>query len=184
MRQPFKTNRERQRGFTILEMLVATVVLVIGIVGVAKLVPVAINLDAANRKDSTALVIAQREVNALLDQPLGNATFSDPQGIVCPAASTCDLGNPAQPLVVVGSPVIMFGDRPLINYSQAQVAGYSFNYTDPDNPTHASYDVRWAVITFANAQGIPFAKRFIVGVRRQGGNSPFLPITLDTMVEK
>lgn len=183
MRQPFKKNRQRQHGFTILEMLVATVVLVVGIVGVAKLVPVAINLDAANRKDSTALVIAQREINAMLGQPLGNTTFTDPQGVLCPAGSTCDLGNAAQPLVVVGSPVIMYGSRPLIDFSQAQVAGYSFYYTDPDNPTNASYDVRWAVITFANGS-IPYGKRFIVGVRRQGGNSPFLPITLDTMVEK
>lgn len=183
MRRQSKMQSRNQRGFTLIEMAVATAVLLIGIVGVAKLVPVAVNMNMGNRNDSTALVIAQREMEALIDQPIANTTFSDPQGIVCPAAGLCNLGNPAAPGVIVGSPLLNLGNRPLINYGVAQVGGYSFYYSDPNDPSDTSYDVRWAVITLGNGTTAS-AKRFIVGVRRRGGNGAFLPITLDAAVDK
>jgi len=183
MRRQPKTQLHNQRGFTLIEMAVATAVLLIGIVGVAKLVPVAVNMNMGNRNDSTSLVIAQREMDALLSQPIGSLNFTDPQGIVCPAAGVCNLGNPATPAVIVGSPLLNLGNRPLINYGVAQVAGYSFNYSDPNDPSDAQYDIRWAVITLGNGTTAS-AKRFIVGVRRSGGNGAFLPITLDAAVDK
>lgn len=184
MRKRSKTQRHNQRGFTMVEMLVATVVMLIGIVGVAKLVPFAIRLNSVNRLDSTSLVIAQREMNALTEQPLSATTFTDPQGLSCPAAGVCNLGNPAAPLNCVGSCLpVMINNRPYINYNAAAVAGYSFIYTDPDDPSGAAYDVRWAVITYA-AGGTVYGKRFIVGVRRVGGNGPLFPVALDSMVEK
>ncbi|HXT72660.1 MAG TPA: prepilin-type N-terminal cleavage/methylation domain-containing protein [Candidatus Angelobacter sp.] len=185
MRRQPKTQLHNQRGFTLIEMAVATAVLLIGIVGVAKLVPVAVNMNMGNRSDSTSLVIAQREMDALLGQPISAnpATFTDPQGLVCPAAGVCNLGNVATPGVIVGSPLLNLGNRPLINYGVAQVAGYSFNYSDPNDPTDTQYDIRWAVITLGNGTTAS-AKRFIVGVRRSGGNFAFLPITLDAAVDK
>ncbi|MGH9643461.1 MAG: type IV pilus modification PilV family protein [Terriglobales bacterium] len=179
MRRQTKENGHTQSGFTLVEMLIATAVLLIGIVAVAKLVPVAVGLDASNRRDSTALVIAQREMDYMVGQPLSATTFADPQGILCPAATNCNLGVAATPPALEGSPVIMVGSRPLIDFSQAKVAGYSFTYADPNDPADVAYDIRWAVIAFSNG-----AKRFMVGVRRQGGNTPLLPVTLDTMVEK
>ncbi len=173
----------KQSGFTMIEMLIATVVMVVGLVGVAQLVPLSISLNAGNRNDSTALVFAQREMDEMVDQPISAATFSDPQGVLCPLASNCNLGNAATPKVPVGSPVVMLNNRPVIDFTQAQVANYSFNYIDPNDPFGVSYDVRWAVVTYANGVN-PTGKRFIVGVRRRGGNGPFLPVTLDTMVEK
>ncbi len=183
MRRRSKMQLHNQRGFTLIEMAVATAVLLIGIVGVAQLVPVAVNMNMGNRSDSTALVIAQREMEALIDQSIANTTFSDPQGIVCPAAGLCNLGNPATPGVIVGSPLLNLGNRPLIDYGVAQVAGYSFNYSDPNDPSDTQYDIRWAVITLGNGTTAS-AKRFIVGVRRTGGNGTFLPITLDAAVDK
>lgn len=162
-----------QSGFSIIEVLVATLILLFGIVAVAKMVPLAVGLNSANRADSTALVIAQREMDALLNQPLTNATFTDATGATCPAASVCDLGNSATPNVVVGSPVIMDGNRPLINFSAGKVAGYNFVYNDPNDPANAGYDARWAVISFTISTG----RRLIVGVRALGANSPFLPVT-------
>ena len=167
-----------------IEMLIATVIMVFGLVGVAQLVPLSIRLNSSNRNDSTALVFAQRELDAMIDQPISATTFSDPQGVLCPTGGVCNLGDPAQPKVPIGSPVVMSSDnRPIIDFGQAQVANYSFNYTDPNDPFGLSYDVRWAVITYATG-GNAGGKRFIVGVRRRGGNGPFLPVTLETMVEK
>lgn len=180
MRLSFKKPWRKQRGFTLIEMAIATLLLLVGLVAVAQLVPAAIRLNTANRYDSTALVIAQRELEGMLNQPLSATAFTDPQGLLCPAGNTCNLGDPANPNQVVGSPVVMVNSRPMIDFAAATVANYNFSFTDPNDPSGVSYDVRWAVITFTNGMG----KRFIVGVRRRGGNSPFQAVTLDTMVEK
>ncbi len=60
----------KQSGFTMIEMLIATVVFVVGLVAVAQLVPLSIRLNGANRNDSTALVFAQRELDEMVDQPI------------------------------------------------------------------------------------------------------------------
>lgn len=174
---------DKQTGMTLIEVMIAIAVLAVACVGIAQLVPLAINMNSHNRRDTTSLVIAQREMDAMIDQPIANTTFTDPNGLVCPTASVCNLGNAANPLALVGSPVILFNNTPMIDFSQAKVAGYSFNYTDPNDPAGVFYDIRWAVITFASGAK-PTGRRIIVGVRRVGGNTPLLPITLDSMGEK
>ncbi len=185
MRLSFKKPRRGQRGFTLIEMLIATLVLLVGLVAVAQLVPAAIRLNAANRYDSTALVIAQREMEAMLNRPLtGPPTFTDPQGLLCPAATVCNLGNPAAPNQVVPAGTVVWpNNRPMINFGVAAVPNYSFTFTDPNDPSGVSYDVRWAVITFGNG-ATATGRRFIVGVRRRGGNAPLQAVTLDSMLEK
>jgi prepilin-type N-terminal cleavage/methylation domain-containing protein len=178
------TRRTGQRGFTLVEMLIATVVVLVGLVAVAELVPSSVMLNSNNRNDGTALVFAQRELEALREQPLNNASFSDPVGVTCPAGQSCSLGNAALPKQLVGSPVVLGGaGQPLINFAAAPVAGYSFNYVDPNDPFSAPYDVRWAVITYANGPMVT-GRRIIVGVFRRGMQTPSLPITLDSIVEK
>lgn len=175
--------QKKQSGFTLIELLVAMVVLMIGLVAVAQLVPMSVRLNSANRDDSTAMAFAQRELDALVEQPISSLTFSDPNGVHCPPLALCNLGDPTQPKVLVGSPVLMINNRPQIDFGAAQVDGYSFVYADPNDPYALRYDVRWAVITYANG-GNPTAKRFILGALRRTNNATFLPLTLDTMVEK
>jgi prepilin-type N-terminal cleavage/methylation domain-containing protein len=175
--------QKKQRGFTLIELLVAMLVLMIGLVAVAQLVPMSVRLNSGNRDDSTAMAFAQRELDALIEQPISALTFSDPNGVHCPPATFCNLGDPAQPKVLVGSPVLMINNRPQIDFGVAQVPGYSFNYKDPNDPYFITYDVRWAVITYSSG-GNPTAKRFILGALRRTNNATFLPLTLDTMVEK
>lgn len=184
-----KTQRPAdERGFTLVEMLMATVIVLVGLVAVAQLVPTSVMVNANNRNDGTALVFAQRQLEAMRAQPLTATTFSDPQGVVCPSGQTCLLGDPTQPLVKVGSPVIPnSADLAMIDFTAAPVAGYSFSppYTDPNDPFGATYDVRWNVITIVNPQNNAVTgKRIILGVFRRGMQTPTLPITLDTMVEK
>jgi len=183
MQAKSRNARYKQSGFTMIEMLIATVVFVVGLVAVAQLVPLSIRLNGANRNDSTSLVFAQRELAVMVGQPITATTFSDPQGVLCPLATLCKLGDAAAPKVPVGSAVVMLNNRPMIDFTAAAVANYSFTYKDPNDPFGMTYSVRWAVITYSNG-GNPTGKRFIVGVRRRGGNAPFLPVTLDTMVEK
>jgi prepilin-type N-terminal cleavage/methylation domain-containing protein len=180
----FAAKHRSQQGFTLVEMLMATAIVIVGLVAVAQLVPASVMLDSHNRNDGTALVFAQRQIEAMREQPLSATTFTDPEGVVCPLGQTCQLGNPAQPKVVVGSPVVIFQGSPTIDFTAAPVPGYSFSYTDPNDPAGTVTEVRWAVITNTNTAQVPISRRIILGVFRRGMTSPTLPVTLDVMQEK
>jgi len=178
MQREFTTRRKREEGFSLLEMLFATIILLVGLVAVAQLVPSSITMNSRNRGDSAALVLAQRELDQMLDQKLTAPAFTDTQG------NNCLLGDSTAPNQIVGNPVILDASgRPVIDFAAGQVTGYNFQRADPSDPSGSFFDVRWAVITSVNGATIT-GKRFILGVRQQGGNGFFQPITLDTTVEK
>lgn len=179
-------SRYTERGFTLTEMLIATAIILVGLVAVAELVPASVMLNSNNRNDATALVLAQRQLEAMREVPLNNTTFKDPLGVLCPSGLTCNLGDPTQPGQITGSPVVLDSyNTPVIDFSQAPVDGYSFTYIDPNDPFGASNDVRWAVITFTNPlNNVPTGRRIILGVFRRGMKSLTLPVTLDVLVSK
>jgi len=53
MRAP-SNSRNAERGFTLTEMLIATAIILVGLVAVAQLVPASALLNANNRSDGTA----------------------------------------------------------------------------------------------------------------------------------
>lgn len=176
--------RKAERGFTLTEMLIATAIVLVGLVAVAQLVPASMMMNSNNRNDATALVLAQRQLEGLREVPLTQTTFQDPNGFFCPLTDTCNLGDPSQPSQVVGSPVVPdINGMPLINFAASPVTGYGFTYTDPNDPTSAVNDVRWAVITLTNGPVVT-GRRIILGVFRQGMKTPTLPVTLDVLVGK
>jgi len=78
MRTDFTRNRQtpkqvklraEQAGFSILEMLIASAIMMVGIISVVQLVPASLQLNASNRLDTMATVIAQRELDQMLSQP-------------------------------------------------------------------------------------------------------------------
>jgi len=163
-------------------MMFATVILLVGLVAIAQLVPASILLNYRNRMDSSALVFAQRQLDQMLDQPMTVNFFTDALGNIC------QLGNPAVTNAAQGSTVTTFNNQTLIVFSSpnpplAPTNGYGFTYQDPTDPSGTTYDVRWAVIITGNGVTAS-SKRFIVGVRQAGGTGYFQPITLDTMVQK
>ena len=187
MRTTFSKRRKGCRGFSLLEMMFATVILLVGLVAIAQLVPASILLNHSNRMDSSALVFAQHELDQFVGQPLNSNSFIDAIG------NTCQLGNAAVTNSVQGSAVVSFNNQPAIVFPtlptplppppQSLNGGYGFTYQDPNDPSGTVYEVVWAVIVTANA-GIPSSKRFILGVRQVGGKGYFQPITLDTMVSR
>jgi prepilin-type N-terminal cleavage/methylation domain-containing protein len=180
MKAASKTRHSGQSGFSMLEMLFATIILLVGLVAVAQLVPASILMNNRNRTDTSSLVFAQREMDQFLEQPLSlpGSTFTDMDG------NTCTLGSPLGPPTFQGSNVVQIQNQVLIDWSQAVVPGYSFTYQDPNDPGGTTYDVRWAVLTMVNSTGVVSSKRIILGVRQTGGNGYYQPVTLDTMVER
>jgi prepilin-type N-terminal cleavage/methylation domain-containing protein len=173
--------RKAQDGFSILEMLLATVILLVGLVAIAQLVPATILLNYRNRTDSSALVFAQRELDQMLAQPLNPP--SSPPSFTDAEGNLCYLGDPTNPNHVVGTNVLLgLGNVPIIDFGSS-VANYNFTYQDPTDPSGTAYDIRWAVITTGNGTTAS-SKRFILGIRQVGGSGYFRPITLDTMVTK
>jgi type II secretory pathway pseudopilin PulG len=168
-------SRRSQEGFSILEMLLATVILLVGLIAVAQLVPATILLNYRNRTDSSALVFAQRELDQMLAQPLSVVSFNDAE------LNVCNLGDPTRPNQLVGTTVVSgLNNTPIIDFTSS-VSNYNFTYQDSTDPSGVTYDVRWAVIITGNGKTAT-SKRFILGIRQVGGNGYFKPITLDTMV--
>lgn len=192
MRNPHDGKRfvkgwRNQRGFTITEVLIAIVIMLVGIVAVAQLVPASIGSNSANRNDSSALVFAQRQMDQFLSQPL-NMSISPPafSETIDAQTFTCYLGDPTQPSnTPVGNPVVPYYNQLVIDFSPSTgVSNYSFIYQDPNDPFGLVYDVRWAVFTTTNAGGMVTSKRFILGARKKGGNGIYRPVTLDTILSK
>lgn len=182
IQRSLKSVQASETGFSILEMMLATVILLVGLVAIAQLVPSSILLNNNSRTDSSSLVFAQRELDQMLDQPLTVNFFTDALG------NTCQLGNPASPNTVQGGTVTTINNQTLIvfnspNPSPAPANGYGFTYQDPTDPGGTTYDVRWAVIITGNGSTAS-SRRIILGVRQVGGNGFFQPVTLDTVVGK
>lgn len=162
--------RAEQGGFSILEMLIASAIMMVGIISVVQLVPASLQLNASNRLDTMATVIAQRELDQMLSQPLDptQTTFTDKAGFVISLAGA---GSP-------GAPVLMQGQTAQINFTAAPVTGFSIPaYSDPNDPSGATFELRWAVIP---SPGRLISRRIIIGCRRTNGTQLSLPVTLDT----
>jgi prepilin-type N-terminal cleavage/methylation domain-containing protein len=186
MKNPHNGEKRReawrnQRGFTLTEVLIAIVILLVGIVAVAQLVPASIGSNSTNRNDSSALVFAQREMDQFLGQPLNMSIV--PPSFIDAEGNFCNLGDPTQPNQVIGGPVVPFYNQLVIDFSQSPVTNYSFTYHDPNDPFGVVYDVRWAVYITMNGSSVS-SKRFILGARKKGGNGFYNPVTLDTMLYK
>jgi Tfp pilus assembly protein PilV len=171
------SSRRKQPGFSLLEMILASSILMVGIASVVQLVPASLNSSVGNRFDTMATVVAQRELDQMLSQPLSVDTFQDEDG------NTINLGGVGAP----GASVLMSGQSVMIDFSSSTTppTGFSSTYTNPNDP-NASFELRWAVFPQVN-NGAVVGRRIIIGCRRMqglGNDQLLLPVTLDSSVQK
>jgi len=162
-----------QRGFTLVELLIATLVLLVGIVAVMELVPRAMRANLNNRMNTTSTVIAQRLTDLIMNAGVGANTLVDASGTFpCGVIAPCSLGVPggAVGTYQFGAPLLAGGQ---VDYAAGPVPGFRLIYQDPNDATGGAYDVRWAVIASVEAVGpagpVVVSKRYVVGVQRTDG---------------
>lgn len=190
----------RAAGFTMIELLIAILILLIGIVSVAKLVPAAIDSNFRNRNDSTALIAAQRQLEQMASQPL------DSKSGACglPPASTYYFCDQDGALILLGSQDTTLGASvttqdgcPVdangkLDFTNAAPANCDPNATvdyglkkqwvwNPVTGTTQTVEFRWHVITW-HSGGIPFRKVFIVGARAGTAGQGLTVTDLQTVV--
>ena len=168
----------KQSGFSVLEMILASAILMVGIVSVVQLVPASLNSSVGNRLDTMATVACQRELDQMLSQPLSVNSFQD-------EGQTISLGGAGSP----GASVLMSGQSVVIDFSLGATPPAGFSGTmlaDPNVPTSPSFELRWAVFPQLS-NGAVVGRRIVIGCRRanSGGNQQLLlPVTLDSSVQK
>src|SRR5579863_337944 len=99
----------KQGGFSVLEMIVASAILMVGIVSVVQLVPASLKNSVGNRMDTMATVVAQRELDQMLSQPV-NLT---PPSFIDKDGNLVSLGGAGAP----GATVVMSGQSTIIDFS-------------------------------------------------------------------
>lgn len=181
--------RPAPKGFSLIELIVAIVVLLVGVVAIAQIVPMAIDLNLRNRFDSSALIVSQRELEQMIRQPLTvkqNGAVSD-YNFTDVEASACYLGTPPSPATgsstaappspsAAGCPVA----NGLIDFT---VACNATGYFKTVTVAGANYELRWNVVTmYGNDSGTmrPVQKRITLAARSVA--RPLPPTSLSVLV--
>jgi prepilin-type N-terminal cleavage/methylation domain-containing protein len=177
-----RTGSKRERGMSLIELMIAIIVLMVGILGCAAAIPFAIGTNYKSRQQSNSTAIAQLITEKIMSVPAGTSptlTIFDCSGgagnAVNTAGSAAGTGANLQ-----GSTQANPGD---IDFSQGTgiPAGYSMSYTTcGTNGQQAVYDVRWNIKSPS-----PDVKQIVVGAKLQGGISGrvfALPVSIRALV--
>lgn len=145
---------------TLIELMIAAVVLVFGLLSIMGLLMLAIGNNGRSKIDSTATMLTQ----AVLEQISAKLSGGGPGSIT--DNNNCDgTGNTWTINDAAGGATLAGGK---IDFTQAQAgagANYFMNYVDCNNNVKMTYDVRW------NIQSIGANGTYLVtvGARPKGG---------------
>jgi len=186
-----KRRRTRNAGFSLIELMIAMLVLVVGLLGGMIVILTAIATNARNRFDTAEIALAQSTMDRILVLSASSVAQStdvtDCNGVVHTMNTTGSDAGSGAPLTTLAN--INNGNQ-IIDFSQPAVAGYQMLYTlcaaggagTIGNPQ--VYDVRWNIQNIANTN--QNAQLVLVGAKNVNeGNNGFsqtrlfnLPVTL------
>lgn len=130
-------------GFSLIELMIAILVLAVGIVGSMALILRAVGGDSWSKQLSNSTVLAQAVTERIMAIPAATNTL----------VTITDCANNVWNVNTApgGPAVTATGD---LDFSAAAVANYQMLYTNCDTNGHqAIYDVRWNVTAVANSNG-------------------------------
>lgn len=168
-------------GFTLLEVIIAAAVLVIGVLTMSGLVALAVQSNGHSRLDTTAVMLTQ----AVTEQVSAGIKYSSTVGGPGVAYLTdCGTHGSSNPWPVDsangGSPLI----DGTIDFSQAKVPGYHMDYVICSGNTQTTYDVRWNLSPLATGTTTSHTNILTVAARMEnGGFGPLsFPIKMRVML--
>lgn len=181
--------RKRQRGLSLIELMLALFVLAVGLAASMMLVSTAIASNNRNKLDTTATLLSQMVLEKILTP--GNANLppliAGVQGPPPHFVSVTDCTGAAYQIYLDAggpSPLLANGD---IDFTQAVPFGYGMNYTVcRAGGQTAIYDVRWNIINVKATPNSTYMKKVTVASRPLGAGANTttqilfygLPITL------
>jgi prepilin-type N-terminal cleavage/methylation domain-containing protein len=168
-----KTRRafRKERGMSLIELMIAMVVLLVGIVGSMALIAYAIGGNGRSRQESNATVVAQMLAEKISSQKASlsnNLTVYDCVG----TANTV--------YTAVGGGALTGGGD--VDMTQTAVTGYQMYYTDcGTSGRQMIYDVRWTI-----TQPTTYTKLVIVTAMMKGAGTDLkhfsLPVSVRSLI--
>ncbi len=181
--------RRQQAGMSLLELMIAALVLVVGLLGAMILILTTIANNSRSKWDSTGTLLSQMTMEAIAAVPANASPTSTPSSTVTivdcnPSASAAThtvnaLGASGSG---AGAPLSSTGD---INFTAAAATGYSMTYYNCQASTgdrQEFYDVRWNIKTIsAYAKLVTVAAQTAAG-SKQGAKFFQQPVSLKVIV--
>ena len=178
-----------QSGFTLVELMVAVLVLTFGLLALTALFATAVGNNGRSRIDSTATMLSEsviEQVTAALARG-GPSSVTDCGGTVWPV---CNPNSPDPNCPGGTNGANLLANSPTIDFTQTNVPyGYSMNYAVCNGGgvagTQAVYDVRWNIAELSTA---PASSSYLVTVAARPQNMTnnrftfALPVTFRTYV--
>jgi type IV pilus modification protein PilV len=160
-----------QQGFTLIELMIAMVVLAVGLLAMAGLLGQAILSNNRSKLDSTATMMAQAVVEQINSTMVGggNATLTDCTGTTHNISTGTAVGDGAK-LTSDGSKIDFTETAPPDEYHM----DYTICGLDPDSGiAHQTvYDVRWHVSSVTATGGATGTYLVTVGAVIKGAPAP------------
>jgi prepilin-type N-terminal cleavage/methylation domain-containing protein len=166
-------SRARQSGMSLIELMIAIVVLVVGMLALMMLVITSISTNNRNKVDTTGTLLAQKVIDGISSRPATlNTTFTmndcNPAGVTSWTMATAPANDPG-----AGATVDANGNIDYPNQTYAAVtANYKMRYVSCGiGGTQATYDVRWNVRRLTD-----HTKLVTVSARQLGATGNNLPL--------
>lgn len=174
----YGSKHNSQRGFTLIELMIASLVLAIGLTGGLMLVLTAMANNSRSKMDSTATVLSQMTIEMIASVPANltsTVSINDCSGTGHTVSTTGSSSGAGAPLTSGGA----------IDFTSATVASYSMTFATCAASTgdrQANYDVRWNIKTLsANAKLVTVGARISNADTNQATRFA-VPVTLKMIV--
>jgi Tfp pilus assembly protein PilV len=158
-----KRRPDPQDGVSMIELMIAGVVMTVGFLGLMILITTAIATNNRNRLDSTGTMLAQ----AVMEQIKSTIVGSSSSSLSDCAGHTFTIDSAVGGATLSGSTV---------DFTAAPVTNYSMSYVICNGTQQTTYDVRWNVTTVGNNYLVTVGSK----MKGQGTDLKYfaLPVTL------
>jgi prepilin-type N-terminal cleavage/methylation domain-containing protein len=156
----------RAAGFTLIEVIIASAVLVVGVLAMSGLVATAVQSNGHNRLDSTAVMLTQAVVEQV-NTGLNYTPYTGTVGTTTAYLTDCGShgsGNPWEIDSGEGGPTLTNGT---FNWSDPKVAGYHMDYVVCNGNNQTTYDIRWNIKALSGTSS--HTSLITVATRMEGG---------------